>query len=208
MTNVFIESGSKKSNEYIFIKAVIKQYTGKEESKDYTIVNVGGKDNLENTKSKFFEHDNDEEKNLVIFDADMPENHGGFEQRKKDLNNILNTMGVQFELFLFPNNKDNGMFEHLLERIINPNHKRILECFKNYEECLKQYKTNSGEFRYQTPDEKAKMYAYISAFKVQNTMNENRKNKGDWSFDTPEYWDLQSKALYPLKVFLQNHLCP
>lgn len=62
MTNIFIESGSKTSNEYIFIKTVVKRYTGKEEDKDYTIVTVGGKNNLETYHQKFLDQKQSNEK--------------------------------------------------------------------------------------------------------------------------------------------------
>ena len=89
MTNIFIESGTKTSNEYNFLKTLIEQCVGKKEKEDYILITVGGKDNLEKNKSKFSDHTGDAEKNLVIFDADMPENGGGFEQRKKDLTDKL-----------------------------------------------------------------------------------------------------------------------
>jgi len=206
MTNVFIESGASNSNEYNFLKLLIEQCTGKKEKDDYVLITVGGKDNLEKNKSKFSDHTGDEEKNLVIFDADTPENNGGFEQRKKDLTDKLRSMNIQFELFLFPNNKDDGMFEHLLERIINPKHKRILDCFRMYERCLEQYKNDAGICMYQTPDEKARIYAYISAFKRSNSENERMKNNGFWNFSNPEYWDLQTQYLNPLIDFLQKNL--
>lgn len=206
MTNVFIESGSKNSNEYNFLKTLIEQCTGKKEKDDYILVTVGGKDNLEKNKLKFSDHTGDEEKNLVVFDADMPENGGEFQQRKEDLNSKLKSMNVQFKLFLFPNNEDDGMFEHLLERIINLEHKCILKCFGEYEKCLNQYKNDTGDCIYQTPDQKAKIYTYVSAFKRSNRKNEQMKNNGFWDFTNSEYWNLQAPYLDPLKDFLQKNL--
>lgn len=94
MTNIFIESGSLTSNECNFVKMFIEQCSNKRIQDDYVLVTVVGKDKLEQSKSKFFDHKNDQEKNLVIFDADMPENGGGFEKRKKDLTDKLESMGA------------------------------------------------------------------------------------------------------------------
>lgn len=90
----------------------------------------------------------------------------------------------------------------LLEQIINLKHKGIPECFTGYENCMEQYKDTDGNLIYQTPDQKAKMYAYISAFKKSKT--EAMKNRGDWHFENKEYWNLDSPALTPLKDFLRS----
>ena len=50
MTNIFIESGTKTSNEYNFVKMLIEQCVGKKEKEDYILITVGGKDNLEKNK--------------------------------------------------------------------------------------------------------------------------------------------------------------
>lgn len=214
MTNIFIESGDPRknnpravnTNEYIFIKTIVELCTSRKDKVDYSIVYVGGKDNLQSVSPKFFDHKSDDEKNLVIFDADMPETGGGFEKRKKELIAALNNMNVQYELFLFPNNKDDGTFEHLLEKLINSQHNCILKCFEYYEKCLEKYTESDGSFSYQTPDQKAKMYAYISSFKRSNAQNQQVKNKGLWDFENKEYWELDSKELEPLKKFLIKNI--
>lgn len=203
MTKIFLETSSKYANEYVFIDMLINDILKKDKGL-YEIITVGGKDNLKNYMNKFHEYENDTKNNIVLFDADTRQNHGGFENRKKELTKILRCMNVQFELFLFPNNQDDGMFETLLENIVNSKHKRILDCFTCYEKCLEQY--NSSNMVYQTPDQKAKIYAYISAFKKSNKRKENLKNKGQWHFECPEYWDLQNEYLYPLKSFLDNKI--
>ena len=55
---------------------------------------------------------------------------GGFEKRKEFLLEIKERLSLDFELFLYPNNQDDGIFENLLERIVNPKHKRIIGYFK------------------------------------------------------------------------------
>ena len=67
--------------------------------------------------------------NLVIFDAD-----DDIEARRRELLSIQDKFGVEFELFLLPNNQDAGTLEDLLENIINPNNRPIFDCWEHYEQ--------------------------------------------------------------------------
>ena len=62
--------------------------------------------------------------NLVIFDAD-----NDCEARRKELLAVKEEFGVEFELFLLPNDKDAGELEDMLENIINPNNQPVMDCF-------------------------------------------------------------------------------
>ena len=61
--------------------------------------------------------------NLVIFDADED-----IAARRGELLAIKKEFGVEFELFLLPNNKDVGALEDLLENINNPNNHPVMDC--------------------------------------------------------------------------------
>ena len=74
--------------------------------------------------------------NLVIFDADEDT-----ESRRAELLAIKEEFGVEFELFLLPNNKDVGALEDLLENIINPNNQPVMDCWQTYEEKLREVRT-------------------------------------------------------------------
>ena len=95
--------------------------------------------------------------NLVIFDADEDA-----EARRAELLAIKEEFGVEFELFLLPNDKDAGALEDLLENIINPDNQPVMDCWQTYEEKL-------GEVRIPTktpptltiPAKKTKIYAYL-----------------------------------------------
>ena len=107
---------------------------------------------------------------------------------------------IDYPLFLFPNNKDDGDFETLLENIINKDdHQQLLDCFGKYEGCIG--KSN----RYNTPNRKAKMYAYITSFR-HNKTNLKEVKKGNWFFDDKEYWNLAAPYLFPLKDFLEKNV--
>ena len=70
--------------------------------------------------------------NLVIFDADT-----NCEKRRKELLDWKRRSQVDFELFLFPDNINNGELEDLLQGIINPENQPVMECWNKYEDSLK-----------------------------------------------------------------------
>ena len=114
MKRIFIETGSKKSNEYVFVKTLCKQIGIGE----YEIQAVGGKDNL---SVRIADLEDEGYQNLILFDADKD-----FEQSKQHIEDQLN--GIAARIFLFPNNRDEGRFETLLEQIAVD--RTPLVCFK------------------------------------------------------------------------------
>ncbi|WP_278582626.1 DUF3226 domain-containing protein, partial [Prevotella denticola] len=137
------------------------------------------------------------EKVVIIFDADSLGNNGGYETRKKEIEEVLEENNAQAELFLFPNNEEDGDFETLLEHLIQKEkHTQMLDCYADYETCLGN--------DYVHPNLKGKIFTYISAMKMSSS--ERRKlGNGEWMFDNAEYWSLESDYLKPLKAFLQQH---
>ena len=63
--------------------------------------------------------------NLILFDADTVLNSGGFDKRKAELEQKLKDLDINAKLFLFPNNKDDGDFESLLEELVQKNTHQI-----------------------------------------------------------------------------------
>ena len=119
---------------------------------------------------------------IIVFDAN--------ENTREEVSKKL--QGLEYNLFLFPDNSNNGNLEDLLEQIILPNKQDIFECFENYEKCLK-------EKDYPLPNKKAKIYSYKLA-----TCALKEKRKEDQF--KPEYWNFDSSALDPLKHFLLENL--
>lgn len=134
---------------------------------------------------------------VIIFDADSLGNNGGYETRKKEIEEVLGENNAQAELFLFPNNEEDGDFETLLEHLIQKEkHTQMLDCYADYETCLGN--------DYVHPNLKGKNFTYISAMKMSSSKRRKLGN-GEWMFDNAEYWDLESDYLKPLKAFLQQH---
>lgn len=196
MIKIFLETGSKTTSEYVFIKTLIK-HLGVED-KVSEIVQVNGKDNLKNSSNAFLTNTLEGGVNLVIFDADSPDNNGGFNVRKEELKGQLDLLNIQADLFLFPDNANDGDFETLLEKIARKDvHQRFFDCFGDYEKCLGN--------DYQSPNLKGKMFTYISAQKSLSQRERSNLGKGEWLFDNNEYWDLGSPFVEPLKRFIIDH---
>jgi hypothetical protein len=196
MVSIFIESSGGNAIEQPFLQILLKRL-GKT---DFNFVNVGGYKKLQISKNKLLDNQDQGIKNLIVFDADTPQNEGGFKERYNHLKQKLKELGItQYDIFLFPNNQDDGDLEVLLERIINKDHEGLLKCFEGYEKCISLLGKD-----YASPNQKAKMYAYMTAMPKSNKENENFKNKGDWSFQNPQYWQLDSPYLNALRDFFTN----
>jgi hypothetical protein len=138
--------------------------------------------------------------NLIIFDADY-----NFEERKKEIFEWKNKYNLDFELFLFPNNKDAGTLEYLLERIINPHNAPIFDCWEDFEECLKT-KTTCAKNPLTIPAKKSKIYAYMETLHGETDSEKEKVKDPNRNFKDTHCWDLDAEALNPLKAFLQQHL--
>ncbi len=200
MNKIFLETGKKETSEYVFVKTLLNTLSIPSDS--YQIECVGGKDNLSKVTQQLKSNSLDGGKNLILFDADFPSNNGGFSNRFQDISRQLQQYGIISDIFLFPNNKDDGDFETLLEKII-PRKKcndDFLDCYTQYENCLK----TKG---FHIPPRKGKLYAYIETmFSIHNLSLRKGISSGQWHFEKIEYWDMQSNELSPLKDFLQKWL--
>lgn len=197
MVSIFVEG-----KEEVFIKALLIDlgYTNIDDKVEF--VSTNGWKGLKKVDQTFKDNDFSGTKNLVIYDADTELNNGGFQTRKGEIEGILNGFNVQYEIFLFPNNGDNGDYESLLLEIINPDNSELLDCFEGYEDCISDCKNVDGSDKYISPNRKSKIYSYISAFHKSRRQKEKMKNKGDWSFNNATFWDLNAQYLTNLKAFL------
>ena len=138
--------------------------------------------------------------NLVIFDADSD-----YKARWEELSSLKEQYGVEFELFLFPNNQDTGALEDLLENIINPNNRPIFDCWENYEDELSKLEI-SGRTPppLTTPAKKTKIYGYLEALLLKHEKEKIKDKKRD--YENPLHWDLDAEYLERLKEFLSENI--
>ena len=138
--------------------------------------------------------------NLVIFDAD-----DDCEARRSAILEWKELNGLEFELFLLPNNQDKGELEDLLENIINPNNRPILDCWEKYE---KELVTIHIEGRtpppLTTPAKKTKIYGYLEALLGPSESDKKKIKEREREYDNVLHWNLDAEYLLPLKEFLEK----
>ncbi|MCQ2865482.1 hypothetical protein JT176_00205 [Helicobacter pylori] len=186
--------------------------------KNFKVKDVKGKDNLSKRLLEIEKY----AKTLIIFDADED-----YESNKREILKVVSNMKQtkqteqtisEEQIFLFPNNQDDGDLETLLLKIAK--HDEFLKCFEGYLECIK-----SKEHYKPIKDKnirKSKWYAYLEVFELQKFFQDNRnkidkKNEENIIIDDEgkikekhqeeyeklkEVIDFNSKSLIPLKNFL------
>lgn len=145
--------------------------------------------------------------NLVIYDADTIEHdRGGVIARRAELQRQAVELGLSFELFLLPTDAADGNLENLLEQLIQPAHRPILDCFVSYENCVRSHVSPSG-LPYLLPGSKDKFYAYAQAMPLSDEERKAHKNRGATKYFTnADYWNLNAIEIKPLSDFLDQYV--
>ena len=140
--------------------------------------------------------------NLVIFDADED-----MEARRSELLAIKEEFGVEFELFLLPNDKDAGALEDLLENIINPDNQPVLGCWQTYEEELEKVRIPTKIPPTLTiPAKKTKIYAYLETLLGKSKSQKKLIKDANRNYENTQHWNLEAEYLNFLKCFLVQNL--
>jgi hypothetical protein len=140
--------------------------------------------------------------NLVIFDAD--ENPA---ERRAELLAIKEAYGVEFELFLLPNDKDAGALEDLLENIINPDNQPVMNCWQTYEGELAKVRIPTKTPPTLTiPAKKTKIYGYLEALLGESNSQKKLIKESNRKYLNTDHWRLGNPAITELSNFLLTHL--
>ena len=204
---IFLEAESLNVPESKFVVSILK-HMGINPDR-YDLMPTGGYSNLMDSDSTtnvgILQANTDEGGiNLVIFDADSPQNNGGFEKRREELLKRKKEMGLTFELFLWPNNKDDGDVEVLMESIARKDlYPQLFECYEKYEHCISQRKNEQGDAFYHLPNRKNKLHTYFTSLPISQTKRD-KAGKGDWLWDDSEIWNLDADTMNPIKEFLSK----
>ncbi|MGL2675570.1 DUF3226 domain-containing protein [Helicobacter pylori] len=183
--------------------------------KNFKVQNIKGKDNLSKRLLEIEKYD----KALIIFDADKD-----YESNKKEILKVVSktkqTISEE-QIFLFPNNQDDGDLETLLLEIAK--HKEIIQCFKRYLKCIECKYIGIKEHHELIKNiRKNMLYAYLEVFELQKFFQykwdtNNKKNEENIIIDDKgkikeehqeeyeklkEVIDFNSNSLIPLKDFL------
>lgn len=135
----------------------------------------------------------------IVFDADK--------SYKSTLNKLQSSLGIlanKIDIFLFPNNKDNGELETLLTDIAKQ--PQFIKCFDNYIECVKSKDTNNNTIN--NINKKSKMFSYREVSGLEKYLKKLKDDdKTPRNFlETNEvfsrYFNFDSPKLEPLRKFL------
>ena len=190
---IYIEAENKKVPEYCFLTEFIQHL-----ALDIEVQPIGGKDQLTLLSSKLRADILAGDKPVILFDADEPNNNGGYAKRLAELTAFLTSNGfAETPIFLWPNNHDDGDFELMLENIAQrAAHQVFFDCFEDYEKCV------GGQ--YLVPNRKGKLHTYITAQKRLSNAQKRKLGQGNWLFDDKNYWDWDAPYLDPLRKFLKS----
>ncbi|MCQ2760067.1 hypothetical protein JT212_02660 [Helicobacter pylori] len=149
----------------------------------------------------------------IIFDADKKESQegdAGFDNKLKYIREEFKEKGIDFpreQIFLFPNNQDDGDLETLLSEIAN--HKEFINCFESYLDCIKK----KEHYKPIKNIRKSMWYAYLEALGLEDLYtkknifdNTGGKVKNEYEEDYEKLKKaikFESKLLNPLKNFLE-----
>ncbi|GAA7684831.1 hypothetical protein MMM7_03940 [Helicobacter pylori] len=151
----------------------------------------------------------------IIFDADdkkeSQESDAGFDNKLKHIREKFKEKGIDFpreQIFLFPNNKDDGDLETLLLKITN--HKEFINCFEGYLDCIKK----TEHYKPIKNIRKSKWYAYLEALGLEYLYTKKNifdniggKIKEEYEEDYEKLKKaikFESELLNPLKNFLEQ----
>lgn len=146
--------------------------------------------------------------NLVMFDADSPENNGGFECRKsyfeREFIKVFSCEGVKtissYDLFLFPNNKDDGMLETLLLQSLSLRAACISPCILKFKSCISE---NQQAVEVMVKEKhQAALFAWFAGQRANHSLRFEDSLKDDST------WDFEGDAFAPLREFLVRHITP
>ena len=140
--------------------------------------------------------------NLVIFDAD--DDCG---KRRHEILEWKQRQGVDFELFLLPDDTGSGALEDLLERIINPDNREVMDCWESYENAIKEIRLPwKHGARLTTPAKKTKIYAYLEVLLGASKSEKRKIKEKERNYLDGNHWDLNAEAISGLADFLRKNL--
>ncbi|GAB0054686.1 hypothetical protein YGH035_05040 [Helicobacter pylori] len=211
---IFVEGPSDK----VFLEVYLYFLEGSP-IKNFKVQKVDGKDNLSKRLLEIEKYD----KTLIVFDADK-----NYKSNKEEILKIVSktkqTISEE-QIFLFPNNQDDGDLETLLLKITK--HDKLIKCFEKYLKCIEIECECIGIKEHYKPIKKIRknmLYAYLEVFELQkffqyswDTNNKKQERyliiddkgriKGEYKEEyekLKKVLDFDSKSLVPLKNFLER----
>ncbi len=189
------------TTDFKLVKNKSKEKELKNSDKFIKIIVSGGCTAIKNHLKTKFEEIRDQNYDILVFqDADNPikdPNNGGKELRINYLERIKKELSINFDIFLFPNNKDDGDLESLLLKIVNKEHfDKSHKCYKDYANSLSSF--SPQECCDELFEDKNVIFTYFRTYQgMRFAKEENRDYK-------THFWNLDSKEIEALKIFLER----
>ncbi|WQT43783.1 hypothetical protein KVC87_01900 [Helicobacter pylori] len=151
----------------------------------------------------------------IIFDADKKESQesdAGFDNKLEHICKELKEKRIDFpreQIFLFPNNQDDGDLETLLLEIAN--YKEFINCFESYLDCIKK----KEHYKPIKNIRKNMLYAYLEELGLENLYTKKNifDTEGEVKNEYKEDYErlkktikFESDLLDPLKNFLERSI--
>ncbi|MBK6784811.1 MAG: hypothetical protein IPG79_14370 [Saprospiraceae bacterium] len=149
--------------------------------------------------------DNHNNINLVIFDADKIDNEGikhgcgSYENSFKKLNDFRKLHNINFEIYLWPNNKDNGCIEDLLRKLIKKDRFDIVNCIEAHQTCLRSL--NIEGIRIANEKDIIRFYLYTNKVSSTNGKDVDYTNEILWELDLENIEELKCLKYFFLDNF-------
>lgn len=192
---IYIEAANKNVPETHFLESYI-EHIG---LNDISIIPIDGKGNLSFTCQKIIDDLAEGNKPVILFDADGKWNNGGYKVTMDVINDTIRNNGIneKLDVFLWPNNRDDGDLEMMLENIVQRDkHKLFFDCFNDYEICVSK--------QYDIPNRKGKFHTFMNSHKELSSEIKKKFGKGKWLFSNKNYWNWDAPYLTPLCDFLKG----
>ena len=174
-------------------------------NKNEFIIKMGSWNKL-NTQELKITEDFLEYTSLIFLDADDEKviDKAGFKKTYAFVQNLMTEWNwKKYNLFVLPNDHDNGNIENLLENIINTKHSRIFECWNEFENCL------SKDSSLTIPAKKSEIYSYLECLHGVTNKEKDKCKDSHRDFKDENLWEirnLENPYILKLKTFLDQYL--
>lgn len=191
---IFVEGDSDKKfiEDYISFLSIDEQLV--------RVEMLNGKDEDKFKKSqRLFEAGSDLGRNLVIIDADYED----VANKKAHILNLKEKIGINFDLFLFPDDINLGELETILKNIIHAHYQPFFDnCLKNFNDCVTELGVGLNGMSL-----KDQIYNYLCAHlsKQESDQRGPLISPSKMKYNNNRFWDLNSPYLNPLKNFLSEY---
>lgn len=160
------------------------------------VIEVGGCDKLSDQLYLSMLEDNTSNggQNIVIFDADdfiRGNGNKGFKACKQKLEFLKKKKKVEFDYYIWPNNKDEGMIEDLLRKLICKDKEPIYDCIESHQDCLSKLIYEGVEIKKAELKDKVGFYLYTVNLDSKASKR-NYKNNLFWDLNHEKIEDLNS----------------